>query len=380
MILRRKAASTVFASVCDVVANGKDASLRTLVPMRSDSGYGLESTLANGAMERVLVNFSANALTISGWSTDAGVAAVRQNGKTIEAFILSAGTSLTGPDCAIRLSAVAQISAYAVKDGLIRVTNHSDADVSVDWSGVNATQVATIDAAGAWVDCKPLSKGHFDIPAMSAVDLSTGGDETVAAFEAKQRRAKQQAAWETEQKRLATQAAEATTRMESPKRESVPANYSVMIEAEAITNQGGGAVTITDKKTAAHGTSITQWNERGHWLEYTCEIAHSGWYQVGLKYCLEGDDAIRALRLDGEYLHASLTSFTLPSTGGWSNGADQWSLVPICLPESETPMIVRLEKGKHVVRLESPAGGGLNVDYVVLAPATATMTRALVEK
>ena len=168
--------------------------------------------------------------------------------------------------------------------------------------------------------------------------------------------------------------------MESAKREPAPADYRVLIEAETITSQGGGEVTITDKKAAAHGTSITQWNNRGHWLEYTCEVAHTGWYQVGIKYCLEGDDAIRAVRVDGEFLHPSLSTITLPGTGGWSNGADQWSLVAICLPESETPMIVRLEKGKHVVRLESPAGGGLNVDYVVLAPATAIMSRALVEK
>jgi hypothetical protein len=109
-------------------------------------------------------------------------------------------------------------------------------------------------------------------------------------------------------------------------------------------------------------------------------VAHAGWYQLGLKYCLEGDEAIRAVRLDGKYLDPSLATVTLPGTGGWSNGADQWSLVPICLPDSSTPMIMRLEQGKHVIRLESPAGGGLNLDYLVLAPATATLSRAMVEK
>jgi hypothetical protein len=380
LLLRRKVANTVFATVCDLIPTGRQDSLRGLKALRGEGGYGLEAELADGAKERVLVNYGAAGLALGEWKTDAGAAAVRQRGTAVEALVLSGGTSLAGPGLAIHLSAAGQISAYAVKDGLIRASNHGDAEITVEWAGLAATQAAVVDAAGAWTGRTPITAGRFAIPAHGAVDLSNGGDETVAAYESAQRRAKQQAAWEGERKRLATQAAEAAARLEAAKREPVPPDYVVLIEAETPSAQGGGEVIVTDKKAATHGTSITQWNGKDHWLEYGCEVAHTGWYQLGLKYCLEGDEAVRAVRLDGEYLDPSLTTVALPGTGGWSNGADQWSLVPVCLPDSSTPMIVRLVQGKHVIRLESPAGGGLNLDYLVLAPATATLSRAMVEK
>ncbi len=101
---------------------------------------------------------------------------------------------------------------------------------------------------------------------------------------------------------------------------------------------------------------------------------------MALKYCLEGEEATRSLLVDGKPLHADLEQVVLPGTGGWSNGADQWNLLPASLPGSPDAMVLRLEKGTHTVRLENTAGGGLNLDYIVLAPAQVALTRALVEK
>jgi hypothetical protein len=341
---------------------------------------GLAAELADGSSELVLAKRSLAPIAIDGWSSDAGTVAVRRRGADVVAVIIAGGSAVDGPGLSLKLSAPSLVSAYTAKDGLIRFANHGAQAVEVTWQGLGATQVATLDAAGTWTAKAAVAGGHFSVPARGAVDLSSGGDESVAAVEDARRRAKQQAAWEAEQKRLAAQAAELQAQREQAAKEPVPADYLVILEAEAVTTQGGGEATFPTNKTGTRGTSLSGWTGRGHWLEYACEVAHTGWYQVGIKYCLEGEEADRALVIDGKPLHASLNLINLPGTGGWSNGADQWNLLPISLPGAETPVLVRLEKGTHTIRLENTAGGGLNLDYLVLAPAQVQLTRALIEK
>lgn len=380
VLMRRQNKDTIFATVSDIIPEGREASLKTVQALRADGAYGLETALADGGSELVLTNQGTATFKLGDWSSDASVAVVRRRGSAIVAVILSGGTTLSGPGLDLKLSTPGLVTAYAAKDGLYRFTNHGDKDVDVVWGGLAAKQVATLDAAGAWSERKPVEGGRFTVSDGSAVDLSGGGDESVAAFETAQRKAKQKAAWEAEQKRLAQQAAEMAVLREKAKKEAVPADYIVLIEAETVTAQGGGEASFPTNKTAAHGTSLSGWTQRGHWLEYAVEVAHTGWYQVGLKYSLEGEDTMRSLHIDGKPMHESIEVLTLLGTGGWSNGSDQWNLLPIALPGSEVPMLVRLEAGKHTIRLENKSGGGLNLDYLILMSANATMTRALVEK
>lgn len=379
-MFRRTTTDTVFASVSDVITGQADPSVKAVRQLRSDAAVGLAAELADGGSELVLAKRGLAPIALDGWSSDAGTVAVRRTGGGIAAVILAGGTTLEGPGLSLKLSAPSLVSAYTAKDGLIRFANHGGEPVEVVWQGLKATQVATLDAAGAWTAKAPVAGGRFSVPARGAVDLSSGGDESVATVEDARRRAKQQAAWEAEQKRLAAQAAELKAQREQAAKEPVPADHLVVLEAETPSTQGGGEATFPTNKTGARGTSLSGWNGRGHWLEYVCEVAHTGWYQVGIKYCLEGEEANRALAIDGKPLHPSLGLITVPGTGGWSNGADQWNLLPISLPGAETPVLVRLEKGKHTIRLENTAGGGLNLDYVVLAPAQVELTRALIEK
>lgn len=380
VLVRRKTADTAFASVCDIIPTGSEPSLRSIRQLRAPDAAGLAAALMDGGSEVVLVNQGTEVIELEGWKTDAGVAALRRRGDRLEAFVLSGGTVLSGSGVDIAMSERGLISAYVADDTLIRVTNHGAMDLTVTWGGLTATHVAHVAADGTWSDRQAVTEGRFLVPAHGAVDLSHGGDVTVAQIERERRLAKQQAAWDAEQLRLAEQAAEAKLRLEAAAREPVPTGTVVLIEAEAFTDQGGGTVSIPEHKAAAHGKSISLWNDRGHWLDYALTVEHTGWYQIGLKYCLEGDGATRSLRLNGEPIHPSLNTMTLTGTGGWSNGADQWSLIPICLPESDTPMLVRLEQGEHVIRLENAGGGGVNLDYIVLVPATASLTRKLVEQ
>lgn len=379
-MLRRTTTDTVFASASDVIANGHEASIAALRRLRAPDAEGLEADLAGGGSETVLANRGTGAISLGGFGTDAGVAAVRRRGDAASGFVLSGGTFLRGPGVDLRLSAPGQVSAYVARDGLIRFTNHGPAAVEVEWRGLAAAQVAQLDDAGAWTARAPLAGGRFAVPARSAVDLSAGGEESVATYEDAQRRAKQRAAWEAEQRRLAQQAAAMAELKAAAAREPVPADYLVVVEAESPSAQGGGNATFPTNKTGARGTSLSGWNNRGHWVEYALEVEHTGWYQLALKYCVEGEEASRGILLDGKPLHPDLEAAVLPGTGGWSNGADQWSLAAIGLPGSPDAMLVRLERGAHTIRLTNVAGGGMNLDYLVLAPAQAKPTRERIEK
>lgn len=379
-MFRRSTKDTVFASVSDVIPNGREASVQALRRLRAADGEGLEADLAGGGGETVLVNRGTGMITLGGYTTDAGVAAVRRQAGVVTGLILSGGTRLSGPGLDLRLDAPGLVSAYAAKDGLLRCSNHGDRALRVTWNGLPAKQAALTDAAGAWTQRSAIADGSFAIPAHAAVDLSAGGDESVAAFEDGQRRAKQRAAWEAEQRRLAQQAAALAELKAAAAREPAPADYLVVAEAESPSAQGGGEATFPTNKTGVRGTCLSGWNNRGHWVEYSVQVEHTGWYQIGLKYCVEGEEASRGVLVDGKAIHPDLEVATLPGTGGWSNGADQWSLVPLALPGSSDALPVRLEKGSHAIRLVNSAGGGMNLDYVVLAPAQARLERSLVEK
>jgi hypothetical protein len=379
-MLRRTTADTVYATVSDIIPNGREASVLALRSLRGPQAEGLEADLAGGGRETVLVNRGIGSFTVGGYTTDAAVAVIRRQGDAITALIVSGGTSLRGPGLDLGLSTPGLVSVYSAKDGLMRCTNHAAAAVELTWQGLAATQVASLGADGMWTGRAAIAGGRFSVPAGAGVDLSNGGDESVAAYENAQRRAKQQAAWDAEQLRLQQQAAAMAALRAAAAREPAPADALVIIEAETPAAQGGGEASFPTNKTGARGTSLSGWNNRGHWVEYTCEVAHTGWYQVALKYCLEGEEATRSLLLDGKPLHADLEQLVLPGTGGWSNGADQWSLVSASLPGSPDAMVFRLEQGRHTIRLENTAGGGLNLDYIVLAPAQVALSRAMVEK
>lgn len=379
VIMRRQTSNTVYAMVSDVIPEGSQDSVRAVEALRSDTAYGLDTTLTDGINELVLTNQGTGPFKLGNWSSDASVAILRHRGSAVAGLIISGGTALNGPGLDITLSVPGLISVYAVKDGLYRCTNHGDMDNMVTWPGLPAKQCASLDANGAWIGVQPITGGRFNVPAGSAVDLSSEGEVSVAAFESTERKAKQKAAWDAEQHRLTQQATAMLALRELASKEAVPASYVVLIEAETLSAQGKGEATFPTNKVAAHGASLSGWTERRHWLEYVVDIAHTGWYQVGIKYCLEGDSSLRSLHIDGKAMHDDIEVLNLPGTGGWSSGADQWALLPIALPGSEVPMLVRLEAGKHTIRMENVSGGGMNVDYLVLMSANVTMTRSLAE-
>jgi hypothetical protein len=211
-------------------------------------------------------------------------------------------------------------------------------------------------------------------------ELLRGEQPTVAQYETKQRADKVQAAIDAEaaaRKRLD----EARKDQYAQAREAGPDKGTfVLVQAEDLAGQGGGEVTITDKKAAAYGTCFLKWDSRGHWLDYNVEIPKDGYYKIILRYCREGGPVVRALRIDGEYPHEAARKMEMPGTGGWSNGADNWQYYAFSWPVIGEPFLVKLAAGKHTLRLENASGGGVNLDYIVIASTDTEVSRELVEK
>lgn len=379
VIVRRTTKATAYATVSDVIPAGAEASVAKVERLSGEDGHGLAVDLADGSREVVLVNRGTGTMSVAGWTSDAGVVALRLRDGAVSEAIIGGGTTVTGPGVDLALSEPALVSLVRSDDALWQATNHGEAAISLTWKAIPVGQASTVAADGSWTATAAIADGVIPLPGLTRVDLHQPGSSTVAAVEDARRKAKQEAAWAAEQARLAQIATEAAERRKLAAAEAVADDVVVLIQAEDFSAQGGGEISITDKKAAAFGTSLTMWNNHGHWLEWKVQVPQTGWYQVALKYCLEGDENTRYLTIDGKPLHEDLRGLVLPGTGGWSNGSDQWKLVSATLPGAEDPFIFRLEAGEHTLRLDSP-GGGLNLDYLALLPAQATATRSGIER
>lgn len=270
-----------------------------------------------------------------------------------------------------------------LKDGLGQLCNQGGTATRVELSGVGTYEsFAATGADGARGAATTANVGSFaiDATAYGTFELTRGTQPTVAQYEADERASKIRAALEAEAaaKKKLEQARDA--QYAQAKEAGPAAGTFVLVQAESFAAQGGGEVTISDKKAATFGTCFLNWDRRGHWIDYNVEIPKDGYYKILLKYCREGGSVIRALRVDGEYPSESARKFELPGTGGWSNGADNWQYYTLSWPGLEEAFLVKLTAGKHTLRLENSGGDGVNLDYIVFASHPTEVTRALVEK
>lgn len=158
----------------------------------------------------------------------------------------------------------------------------------------------------------------------------------------------------------------------------VPAGYFVLMQAETPAAQGGGKVAVVSKR-GAFGSAIMHWDNPGQWLEYRFNLAQAGYYQIAFK-CARGEagaPGVRALQLDGacpcEFAH----TIAIPNTGGW----ESWQLRKLSWPEfRDKPFLVPLKAGAHTLRFENVSGGGVNLDYLVVAAPFLDLTASIVEK
>ena len=143
-------------------------------------------------------------------------------------------------------------------------------------------------------------------------------------------------------------------------------------------------MTLPDKasllaKTGAPDKVIARWEAPGTVAAAKADLPKAGWYRIKLRYA-SGAEPLRSLLVDGKAPFSEAEGFSLPSTignppsDGWSNFADDWR--EAVLGASGTAKAAAasgwkfyLPAGPHELALRCD-GGGLNLDWIELEPAS----------
>ena len=142
---------------------------------------------------------------------------------------------------------------------------------------------------------------------------------------------------------------------------------AITVEGEAYSFEQGGKVGVLAKTAAKpdnDGKSILLWDGNNHELGWTFQVPKDGNYIIQVRYCHDINRMVqRELRYD-----ASADKFicNFPTTGGWSNGRDDWKMTT--LSSKGQPIILKLAKGTHTIYMKNIDGCGLNIDQISLVP------------
>ncbi len=375
IMIRRHGTETVYAGVMDIVKKGETGTIQSIKKQQSNEAYLLHATLVDGTQEIVLVNYTPNKISLGDWSFDGRVAFVQMKNGVLTRLYLAGGTQLQGAGLDITTSSPSLIAYQQVKDGLAGVWNQSNTETSLIINKLPAFE--SVVSNGNKV---ALSNGTMLVSANGSVELHQGQQVSIQKYLDQQMIDKRNAliAKEAAQRAELSKAYEA--QMAKAKEINLPTDTIVLVQAEDLSEQQGGKVNITDKKTATHGSAFSGWNNRDHSLHYTFEVDKPGLYQMHIKYCREGDEQLRSIEIDGEFPNEYAKEMVFPGTGGWSNGSDNWKLIPLTWGVLDKPFLIHLDKGTHKLKLNNLSGAGLNLDYVVFTAPGSEVTKQSVEK
>ncbi len=152
-------------------------------------------------------------------------------------------------------------------------------------------------------------------------------------------------------------------------KDSVPWSTSLVLEGEAFTGEGGGAVTRSTEHAGTHGGGcVYAWGTPGHWLAWSVEVAKAGDYSLVLVAASQEKVILRSVQLDGAPLSGAAV-LRFEGTGGWgrSNAAEWQAVQPV--DADGRPVRFALSAGRHELRLENSLGQHMNLDCLLLAPA-----------
>jgi glucose/arabinose dehydrogenase len=139
-------------------------------------------------------------------------------------------------------------------------------------------------------------------------------------------------------------------------------NYDVGSEGYLDLN-GGGDVAYrpfdgVGTQPCSEGGFNIGWVQQGEWLEYTVDVAQSGYYSLGIRYSTANENRRMHLEVDGVNVTGSVL---VPNTFGWQN----W--------QTKTVPGVRLNAGQRVIRVFFESDF-INLDYLDFTLDTATVT------
>lgn len=134
----------------------------------------------------------------------------------------------------------------------------------------------------------------------------------------------------------------------------------IVIEGESLVKEEGGKIEVTENRPALSGGKGTKnWNNPNHWVEWEFEVPADGEFKVVLRYCHGRQWTVyRDFKIDGQFPSAEFEKIPWLSTGGFGNkDINDWKNM-VVVDKENNPVMLKLTKGKHVIRMTNLGGDG----------------------
>lgn len=367
ILQRRETNQTVYGTVIDVSAAAEPVVKATALDGSLEKGRALLTVTTARGDDLCFVAYRPGNYAVGGLETDALQAFVRREGGRTTGLMLGGGRILKLADVRIALSAPGIVALEQADTGAFVLSNLSEIplQVTLDFAPLRTTEVYSVDTNGRRTGPAARFAPAISLAAGQKMEFAVPGQPGIYESRTamlRQRQTEQAAALKAERDA-------ATARSEARSREAavqpVPTGTRVVVQAEDFTAQGGGKVVIATNKTGQIGNSFANWNDEGHWLEWEIEAPADGYYNLSLVYCTQLNNAEREIQVNG-VVQEPYAPFRLPTTGGYSNGTDDWRLFTAQDPITGAPLLVKFKAGKNTLRITNLNGLSSNIDYLVV--------------
>jgi hypothetical protein len=367
ILQRRETNQTVYGTLIDVSGAAEPVVKSTSLDGSLEKGRAVLTVTTARGEDQCFVAYRPANYSVGGLETDALQAFVRREGGRTIGLMLGGGRTLKVADARLALSAPGIAALEQADTGAYVLSNLSEIplQVSLDFAPLRSTEAWPLDVTGKRTGPATRFSPTVSLAAGQKIEFAEPGQPGIYESRTamlRQRQAEQAAALKAERDAAAARSQE---RAREAAAKPTPAGTSVVAQAEDFTAQGDGKVNIATNKTGQIGKSFAGWNDEGHWLEWKIEVPAEGYYHVSLVYCTQVNNAEREIRVNG-VAQEPYAPFRLPTTGGYSNGTDDWRLFTAQDPITEAPLLVKFKAGQNTLRLTNSNGLAANLDYLVV--------------
>lgn len=133
-----------------------------------------------------------------------------------------------------------------------------------------------------------------------------------------------------------------------------PAPRDAMVEAEAFSSESGGHVQVQPVQSCGGGKAITQWNDKGHSMEWTMDVPAAGRYLLLVRYHAT-NKVTRRLSING----TEVGPISFLATRGQGDKREDWDEVTFVNDEGKP---FTLKRGRQTIRLENTDARAMDLD------------------
>lgn len=383
IIQRRRAATTLYGNVLDI-SNAPGGFVRAVVQDGGlEAGYGSLRIETQRGIDHCFTAFRPGSYRVDGIETDGIQAFVQQDGGAVRSMLLAGGTRLASGGVTLARSASGIASLERLENGSYLLANPSpdEAVITVTAPALAGLHAFLLDpqerrTAAAVSTASEPGCVRIALPAAGRVEIAAPG--AVSVRDHRQGMLMKRQAEQAAQLAAARNACIERTRVREADAAAhpVPPGTVLVVPGPAFVAEGGGTVRTPGDKRGSVGPCISGWDATGHWLEWEFEAPAAGNYHLTLCYCSDQDQGQRLIMVNGQE-QEPFAPLTLPATGGWSGGSDDWRLATAVNPAVEKPLLLQLAVGRNRIRLINSNGKGANVNYLAITSPDVQPTRSL---